>query len=485
MKEKILLINPPIRETAPPSMFPSGLGYIAAILLKENYDVKVLDINGYRYDKETVKKSLYEFLINQGIDFVGIGCLITCYNYAKWLIQTIKEIKPETTVIVGGGLGSSIPEICLNKMKADIIVIGEGENTILDMLKTLLIKKDLSKVKGIAFKKNGRVIRTPLRERIKNLDELPLPAWNLFPMHIYLKNPFEVEALMDLKKKSVNIITNRGCPYNCTFCYETFTHLRTTRSPENVIKEIKILKQEYNAELFLFSDDLFCVDKKWASDFCDLLLKENLNIKWFSAMRVNILDEPLLRKMKKAGCLLLNYGIESGSQKMLDVMRKGITTEDSAKAIAVTRKVGLRLNLSFMMGFPEETKETLQETINFCIQNNIHLTAIFFVTPYPRTALYEQARQIGLIKDEEEFISRLGNATELTINLTKWSDEELVNLRNWVISSVHKAYYKKHKLEYIQWLRKKIVWYGNYIKSRGLRTFISVKAKQAKDILFR
>ncbi|MFH0831786.1 MAG: radical SAM protein [archaeon] len=482
-KQKILLINPPIRETAPPAMFPSGLGYIAATLLEHNYDVNVLDINGYRYDKETVKNKLRELIWNKGFNILGIGCLITCYNYVKWLIAIIREIDPKTKVIIGGGIGSSIPELCIEKLKADIAVIGEGEIAIINLLEALEKNKDLSEVNSICFKEDGKIIKTPKECRIKDIGILPFPAWHLFAMEEYIKNQFEVEAIMEMKKNSINVIAGRGCPYHCTYCYETFEHYATRRPVENVIEELKILRKRYNIEIVYFTDDLFCGNKQWTLDFCDAMIRENLGIIWLCCARVNVVDEELIKKMKQAGCILLNYGIESGSQKMLDIMKKGVTTEQAAKAISLTRKMGLRLNTSFMMGFPEETKETLDETARFCIDNDRHLTTIFFVTPYPGTALYEQARKDGLIKDEEEYISRLGNATEFTINLTKWSDEELFKMRDYVISKVHRGYFKKHKLEYLNWLQKKMIWYRNYIRSRGLKAFVNAKLTSIKKIL--
>lgn len=484
-KQKILLINPPIRLSSPPTVFPSGLGYIAAALLKEGYEVRALDINGYRYDQETVRKKLKEYLVDGSFDIAGIGCLITCYDYVKWLINAIREINPQTKIIVGGGLGSSIPEITLNKLKADIVVKGEGEITIIDLLKTLEKKGDISRVRGIVFKKGDKIIRTLPRERIKDLDTLPLPAWHLFPMSIYLKNMFRIEGLENLKGNSMNVFAGRGCPYQCTFCYETFEHKAATRTPKSVVEEVKILQKKYDIKVMCFPDDLFSIDKKWVMEFCDLLMKEKIKLTWICNIRVNTMDEDMLRKMKTAGCILLDIGIESGSQKMLNIMKKGATVEQAAKALKTGRKLGFILNCNVMMGFPEETEETLNDTIDFCIKNSIHLTSIFFVTPYPGTAIYEQAKSMGLIKDEEEFISRLGNATEFTINMTKWSDDDLFRLRERVISSVHWGYFKRNKLKYVQWMRKKFMWYGRYIKVNGLKKFVDAKINGVKRMINR
>lgn len=482
--KKILIINPPIRLTEKPTVFPSGLGYIAAYLLREGYDVKVLDINGYRYNKETVENILRKHITDGKIEIIGIGCLITCYDYVKWLVQAIRKIKPETKVIIGGGLGSSIPKMCIEKLKADIVVVGEGELITANLLKAIEKKQDLAKVRGIYFRGDNQIIKTPPEERIKNLDELPFPTWDLFPMQIYINNPFPLEAIMDLKnKKSMNVIAGRGCPYQCTFCYETFEHHVTMRSVVNVVEEVKIMQKKYGVELIYFVDDLFAMNKKWIMEFCDLLIKERIKLIWLCTARVNLVDEEMVEKMKEAGCILLNFGLESGSQKMLDIMKKGVVVEQANNALKICRNADMRISQSFMMGFPEETKETLDETINFCVKNDMHLTTIFFVTPYPGTPLYEQAKRIGLIKNEEEYIRKLGNATEFTINLTRWSNDELFKMRDYLISNIHKAYFKKHKLEYIHWLGKKQMWYLSYIRSRGLHAFLNEAKKKIVSII--
>jgi len=489
---KFLLINPPIRENDKPNDFPSGLGYIAAMLLKHGYDVTVLDINAWRYKKETVIRLLQKYLIDKDINIVGIGCLITCYNYVKWIIKVIKNIKKQTIVIVGGGLGTSIPEMVIEKLRADIVVIGEGEYTILELMEIFKkpqkknLKKKLLKVKGICFKYKGKIIKTQAREFIKNLDEIPFPAWDLFPIHIYLKNLWgEIKDMGIKSKSSMNVVSGRGCPYHCTFCYDPLGHIRRIRSVDNVIQEIKLLKRKYGVDFIFFGDPIFMTSKEWVMQLCDRIIRENIKIKWASAGRVNLVDLELLKKMRDAGCISVNFGIESGSQKMLDIMRKGITVEQASKAIRIVRKVGMNLWTSFMMGFPEETRETLEETIRFCIDNDIHLVTIFFVTPYPGTALYEQVKRMGLIKNEEEYISKLGDATELTINLTKWSDDELIRLREYVIHKVGNAYFKKHKLEYFSWLVKKQKWYLNYIRTRGLHALLNEAKKKAASIIVR
>ena len=223
--------------------------------------------------------------------------------------------------------------------------------------------------------------------------------------------------------------------------------------------------------------------KQWVNELCDKMIKQKMGIIWASAGRVNLVDEELVKKMKRAGCIAINFGIESGSQRILNMIKKGVTVEQASQAIKLTRKIGMPDWMSFMIGFPEETKEDIEETIKFCIDNDIHLVSIFFVTPYPGTALYEQVKSKGLIKNEEEYISQLGDATELTINLTKWNDDELKALREYIIHKVRKAYFKKHKDEYFSWLIKKQRWYLNYIKVHGLHAFLDEARKKVTSII--
>lgn len=461
MQNKVLLIAPPLRITEPPA-FPSGIAYITSVLIKANYLVRMLDINGYKYSKEEVKEFLNKYLLKENIDIVGIGCLITGYDYVKWLVKTIKEIKPQTKTIVGGGLGTSVPEMVLKKIRADIAVIGEGEYTMKEIIEVFNNKREIGSVKGIVYIQNGEIIKNQPRERIQDLDSIPFPSWDFFPMDIYLKTSLHEMGDVKIKGKAMCVVSARGCPYHCTFCYDALGHRRTLRSVKNVMEELTILKERYGIKYIHLTDPIFVTDKEWISELCDELIKNKLDIKWFSSGRVNLIkdesDKKLLGKMKEAGCIGLGFGVESGSQKMLDIMKKGVTVEQASKAIKLLRESKMLFIPSFMIGFPEETEEDIDKTAEFCIENDIHLISIFFVVPYPGTALYEQVKNIGLIKDEEEYVSRLGDATDLTINISKFSDEELWNLRNKLIKKVRKAYFKKNKLRLVGWYKKRIKW---------------------------
>ncbi|HLD82959.1 MAG TPA: radical SAM protein [Candidatus Omnitrophota bacterium] len=444
---KILLINPPIREWAKPNVFPLGLGYIASVLLREGYKVEALDINAYRFNKEEVESK-----IKTGqFDIVGIGGIITTYKYIKWLIGVIRQYHPHTTIIIGGSVGTSIPKIMLENNPVDIVCLGEGEETILELTRSLEGDKDLTKVKGICYKdKDNSIHKNELRSPIPNLDDIPFPAWGLFPTEIYLKNPVGAPnrnkwldgSVDNAGLLSMNLFATRGCPYQCVYCYHDFIGQGYRhRSAENIINEIELLYDRYKVPYFHFIDDEFVMDKDFVYEFCNLLKglsqKIETKITWGCAGRVNLMREELISAMVDAGCVLIAYGIESGSQKMLDLIKKRVTVQQAKDAIRLTKKYLGWADCSFMIGYPGETQETIQETIDFCKELDLTPEVIFFLTPYPGTELYQTALAQGRIKDEEEYILGLGEQGEkIKVNFTDFSDAELYKIQKEMISDL-------------------------------------------------
>lgn len=445
---KILLINPPIREWAKPNVFPAGLGYIAAVLLQDGHKVEVLDINGYRYSKEEAEETIKE----ADYDVAGIGGIVTTYRYVTWLIGILKRYHPDKRIVIGGSVSSSIPRIMLEKNPADIICIGEGEETVRELARALEKKEDLATVKGVWYKdSSSKIHQNEKRSPIRDLDSLPFPAWNLFPMDIYLKNPVGapnrnkwVDGSADASAAlSMNLFASRGCPYKCIYCYHDFMGERYRhRSPENVIKEIKVLYERYKVTYFHFIDDEFVMKKDFVSKFCDLIKTFSTEIgqklTWGCAGRVNLMTEELVAKMANAGCVLIGYGIESGSQKILDLIKKKVTIEQAKEAIRLTKKYLGWADCSFMIGYPGETRVTIQETIDFCKELDLTPEVIFFLTPYPKTELYSMALKQGKIKDEEQYILNLGEQGEkIRVNFTDFSDEELLHIQGYMIKELN------------------------------------------------
>jgi anaerobic magnesium-protoporphyrin IX monomethyl ester cyclase len=449
-----LLINPPIREWAKPNCVPLGLGYIASTLRNAGHTVEVLDINGYRYPKDQV----VHILEGKDPDIIFTGGIITVYNYLKWLTATVREIYGDIPVIIGGSVSTSIPEIALSTLSTDIACIGEGEVTTVEVADALESGRDLVGIQGIYYKQDGRILKNAARPPVRDMDQIPFPAYDLLPMEIYVNNPVGYinkdkwgrgERLGDDVPRSTNINVTRGCPYRCAFCYHDYLGPGYRhRSPRNILAEMDLLHERYGVEYFLWSDDESIIDRKFIRDFCDLMVHEGRDYQFSVSGRVNLVDEPLLTRLKEAGCSMVGYGIESGSQKILDAMNKGVTVEQAKRAVRLTQKIFGDADCSFMIGYPGETDETIRETEEFCRELELAPEVIFFATAYPGTRLYEYAKERGLITDEVAYISSLWEQGEkIAINFTDWPDDLLFEKRQRLVESLKAWNLKRHSVE--------------------------------------
>ncbi|MCK4629750.1 MAG: radical SAM protein [Sedimentisphaerales bacterium] len=432
----IVLIFPPIRTWDNPRNFPTGTGLIAARLRQAGYKVAVIDVNGLRWEDERVLEKLREY--NPSV--IGLGGLITTYGWVKRMSRKIRQQWPEKKIILGGSVGTSIIETALRNLSIDLIAVGEADDTVLELLPALLNGEPIDNVAGLAYLKDGEVVHTPVRPMIKNTDKLPYPAWDMFPMEVYLTNPVVGVG------KDIDIISSRGCPFTCRYCYRIFGRNFRGRSAEHVVGEMTALKRDYDVDFISFQDDCFVINKKRVFEICDLIDAEGLNksLRWSCTGRVTVCDKELLRRMRASGCVSVSYGIESGSEKILEAMSKRATIAQAKEAIRNTREVGLRCPVSFMIGYPGETRETVMETVEFCKDMNIPLAALMFTCPYPGTALYEQVKDTSRFKEqfatEEEFVLKMADALELTVNLTDAGDEEMLAMREEALALAKRNY---------------------------------------------
>ena len=287
------------------SLPPLGLLYVGAALEKEGYHVKVFDTQIQDWDIKEAGNS----------DIAGIYCNTSNYHKA---IELAKEIKANfhIPIVFGGPHVTTRPLEVLENGSVDYVVVGEGEISAVELLRSI---DNPETVKGIGFKKNGKAIINPGRELIKNLDSLPLPARHLIPIGQYKPSPNQYKRL-----PMTTMMVSRGCPFNCTFCdVETlWTRLYRSRSVNNVISEIKRLIKDYGIKEINFWDDVWGINKAWIDDFCSQILNEKIDITWSCECRVDTVDGELLKKMKKAGCWCIFFGIESLDQEILDAINK-------------------------------------------------------------------------------------------------------------------------------------------------------------------
>lgn len=440
---KVLFVLPPFRHGR--DILPLGPAYITAMLLKNGHSVQVIDVDAFDYTRE----ELISLFGKLRYDVVAIGGLATAYNFVRTTAEDVKRIRPDVKVIAGGYVVSPMPELVLKNSKVDIGVVGEGEVTIVELLRALEKGEGLNDVNGIAFKDKDKIVITRERELIKDLDSLPFPAWdNFYAEEIYTRTAVFKDFFR--ARRSINISTGRGCPYQCTFCsYDRRVRLR---SADNIIYELKELKKRYNVGSFSIQDELFLVNRKRAVEFCNKILESKLNMTWVASGRVNLVDREILKLFKKAGCVMVGYGIESGSPKVIERMKKMITPEQVENAVRWTTEAGLIPGGSWILGMPGEDRDTVKETMALYKSINRYRNysnRFFFATPFPGTALYDEMKEMGRIGDENEYMQKLSankEASRFFINCTTvFSDEELVNLKKDMEGELRKDLRRKHR----------------------------------------
>jgi radical SAM superfamily enzyme YgiQ (UPF0313 family) len=337
----------------------------------------------------------------------------------------------------------------LKKTKADAIVVGEGEETVVELVNSIINKKPLDNVKGIAFRRKERKngtwgVFTYINERrplIKNIDSIPMPAYHLFDINSYrlLRMPHctNTDFVMPL-------LSGRGCTFKCNFCYRLDTGFRP-RSPESIIREIKFLQRTYEITYIAFSDELLMSSEKRTTELCNAFIEEGLNIKFDCNGRLNYATPEVLKLMKEAGCVFINYGIESFNDTVLKNMHKHLTVKQITKGVENTLKAGISPGLNIIFGNIGDTKETLYEGADFLLKydDGAQLRTIRPVSPYPGCELYYQAIKKGLLKDVEDFYERKHtNSDLLSVNFTDMSDDEFHNELFKANSILIENYYK-------------------------------------------
>lgn len=402
--------------------FPQGIAALAAFLRDAGHEITIYNQDVYHYPES----HLTEFLTNNRFDAIGVGVIGGYYQYRKLLrISEAIELVPDRPFYMIGGHGPSPePEYFLRKTKADVVVIGEGEMSTRNLLEAVENETDLRDVKGIAFlDSNDECVITEPQPLIEDLDSLPFPAYDLFPMDHY--------ALIRMpnirnKERCLAILSSRGCAYRCNFCYRMVQGIRF-RSPENVVEEMKLLKEEYNITYFAFQDELTMVSPKRTLELCRAIMDANLNVRWLCNGRLNVATPEVLEVMKKSGCVFINYGIESVDDRCLEIMNKKLTVAQITKGIEATLAAGISPGFNIIWGNIGEDETTLEKGVQFLLEYDDHsqMRTIRPVTPYPGSDLYYIAIEKGLLEDAEDFYeNKHTNSDLLAVNFTELTDDE-------------------------------------------------------------
>ncbi len=381
---RVLLINPfyPISETPSP---PLGLAYLASALIEAGIEVKILDLVVYSYSRSRLQSLMDDFRPQ----VVGITAVTMTFNHAIGVLEDIKQIHPEILTVMGGPHVSFCARETLRAYPAlDIAVLGEGERTLVELVRTAEKGNAWSTVNGIAHRSGGEVHLTPARAAIENLDDLPVPNRSLLPLGRY-------RAL----GMPISMTTSRGCPFKCIFCVgRKMVGARVRyRSAVKIVDELAYLTS-LNFHQINIADDLFTADKRHCMTVCDEILKRDLRLKWTSFARVDTVSDAVLAKMKAAGCCAVSFGIESANPQILKTIRKGITLKQVEDAVDMCRNAGITPCASFILGLPGETPDTIEETMEF--GNRLKRKGLSFgfhlLAPFPGTEVRQQSERYGI-----------------------------------------------------------------------------------------
>jgi len=416
---KILLINPPytnfegIKESGGHSM-PLNLAYLAAYLRERiKCEIVILDaeVRGLGYDQ------IKQIVCAKNPDLVGITCPTPTMNHVLKITQIIKtEIDNKIITVVGGIHPTVFPKETIQNPYIDFLVAGEGEITFYELVDAILKKpNNFSEIKGLFYKRENKIIANQARPLIANLDMIPFPARDLFDLDLY----YPAVTKRVAKGRAGAILTSRGCAFFCAHCISQKMWGRNVRfrSTNNVITEIEECITKYKFRELNVWDDTFTLNQKRAAEICDLIISKKINLAWLAMSRANTLSESLVVKMKLAGCKQISFGLESGSQKILDLMKKNATLEMGRNAVNIVSRNELITHSSFMLGNIGETEETIKETIAYAKSLPLDNATFFITSPYPGTALYDVAINEGFISKNtkwEEF-APLTNAPPILV----------------------------------------------------------------------
>ncbi len=404
-KKKVLLILPVDFKTN--TLLPKGLKhhlpplgmlYIASCIRELGAEVKILDIQVEMEGKIPSEENFRLLLKKEKPDFIGVGATIINWDAALRSISIAKELFPEVKIFAGGPQVTALGTDALEQQPLiDFVINGEGEEVISNLLRESAHETpDYERVRGLIFKTGDFAYTvTGYNMFLRDLNKIPFPAWDLVKLDHYALSP-----LMQFQPgKSVNMISSRGCVFSCIFCDHGVRGSGwRARSPENVVAEFKYLHSLGVRNVWLV-DDLFTVSRPRVHEICDLLVKEKLDMTWSCQARVDCVDEVTLRKMKAAGCRQVSYGIESGSPRILEFIKKKLNMDTARKTLQLTRQIGIESRCFFMIGFPTETKEEMEQTIQFALELNPAFITLSLSTPLPNTEMWD------MLKDQLQFDS--------------------------------------------------------------------------------
>jgi radical SAM superfamily enzyme YgiQ (UPF0313 family) len=389
MNVNVTLVNPPYPEKAHqhPSLIPLGLAYLGAVIEKNDYSVNVIDGQAQKLTFIDLEREISKHQPK----IVGITSTTLTYKSALEVARIAKQVNPECLTILGGCHATFWDDKALEECpQLDMVVRKEGEYTLLEIANKLKENKRINDVLGTTCKEKGKIIQNADRPYIEDLDSLPFPAHHLLPLR----------HLRTLGRIIFPLATSRGCVYWCNFCtaVRMFGRKYRMRSPKNVADEMQFLNEKYSSNQFTFYDDAFTVNQARTEKICEEIQNRGLKLQWDCETRVDMVTKDLLQKMKKAGCIAVWFGVESGSQNVIDSMGKNFNVIQTRKAFKWANELGLMTVASVILGFPGETRESALKTMKFIEELNTNDVGYYIATPYPGTPMYDYVKENGWLK---------------------------------------------------------------------------------------
>jgi radical SAM superfamily enzyme YgiQ (UPF0313 family) len=386
---------------------PLGVAYIASVLRNNSHEVIIYSQDIHHYPEEHLTK----YLDKNKFDVVGIGAISGYFPYRKLLkaSESINKSINRPFFILGGHMPSADPQYFLRKTGANCVIRGEAELSFVEILNMISRKEEVPKVV------EGKLVN--------DLDYLPFPAYDMFLMEYYRLQRY---PHIENNEFSMSMLSGRGCWGRCVFCQRLTPNIRL-RGVNSIVEEIKLLKKNYSISYIDFADDLTFASKQRTAELCESFIKNNLNIKWRCEGRLNFIDSDILKLIRKAGCVFINYGIESLDDEVLKNMKKDLTVSQIINGVEATLKEGISPGLNVIFGNIGDNKETLKKAVDFLLKydDGAQVRTIHPVIPFPGTELFETAKEKGLLKDTEDFYEhKHTNSDLLTVNFTELTDEE-------------------------------------------------------------
>lgn len=444
----ILLINLPNSGSysgfAGATYFPLGVGYIASVLKEAHHNVKLVDLQSDQSLGRLNDSYLRNLLCTYDYDLLGVGGVFFFISILEKIVTYSREIHPNARIVVGGSFATRNYPVLLKTAQIDITVLGEGEDTILDIVNNLADRKSWKDIAGIAFIEDGIIITTKEREPINDLDQIPFPARDLLPFNVQYKKAFFQDGP---GRYCAHIIASRGCPFHCTFCEPTFGRIPRVRSIGNILKEIDFLINHHNVKYFRFYDEMFLGgNKRKVYEFCQEVIKNKLPIFWWCWTNGNLVDREILKLMREAGCIDIAFGLESGSRTILEEMDKSCNLEHHYEMVKYANSIGIRALLSWLTGTFSETDVTLEESKKYYLVANSYQyrpTLIHKIIPLPGTRLFEQAIMTGKIKNAYDYL-------KLFEEIDAYKEDTWSNIPNLTTISDFDSIIKSIKSEILQ-----------------------------------